>query len=177
MIPKERVAVVIGKGGKTKALLEQKLEVKLDIKANGSVTIKDENEDQLKLWKARDVIKAIARGFNPRYALMLCSDYNEFMLIDLTEQIGDKENELQRVRGRIIGENGKARRTIEKFTNSKISVYGKTVGIIAPEEDMENAKAAVEMLVKGFRHISVYKFLEGLKTQGLEKPDKILKEE
>jgi len=46
------------------------------------------------------------------------------------------------------------------MTATEISVYGKTVGIIGTIEQVKIAREAVEMLIKGVSHESVFSFLE-----------------
>ena len=86
---------------------------------------------------------------------MLKNDYC-FELIYLT---GDKD-ELLRIRGRLIGTKGKCRKNIEKLTETNISIYGKTAGIIGFIENVNIARRAIESLLKGAHHSSVYSWLE-----------------
>ena len=51
-------------------------------------------------------------------------------------------------------------KVIEELTNCDICVYGKTIGIIGPIEEVANARKSIEMLLEGAMHASVYKFLE-----------------
>jgi len=46
------------------------------------------------------------------------------------------------------------------MTGTYVSVYGKTVSIIGEIEHLQIAKEAVEMILKGSRHKTVYSFLE-----------------
>jgi len=55
---------------------------------------------------------------------------------------------------------GNTRKEIEKKTTSLISVYGKTVSIIGDYKNIETAKKAIELLIKGMSHKSVYRFLQ-----------------
>ena len=48
---------------------------------------------------------------------------------------------------------------IEKRTGAFISVFGKTVSIIAKIEEMEKAEKAVEMLLGGAKHSTAFKYL------------------
>ena len=73
-IPKDRVGVTIGKNGKIKHQLEiiTKTELKIDSETgNIAISSTEETEDPLAIWKARYMIKAIGRGFNPEIALRL----------------------------------------------------------------------------------------------------------
>jgi len=157
-VPKNRVAVLIGKEGSVKKDLEESTKTKLNIDSKeGDVFVS--GEDALGLYTAREIIKAIGRGFNPDIAkLLLKSDYI-FEVVDLSEFIKSKTAML-RLKGRVIGKEGKSRRLIEELTECSISVFGKTISIIGQPESAANARQAVESLLRGSRHANVYKWLE-----------------
>jgi len=158
-LPKERIAVLIGKKGEVKKRIEEetKTEIKVDSK-EGDIFIK--GEDALSLFTAREVINAVGRGFNPETAeLLLKGDYC-LEIIDITKFTGKNKATIIRLKGRVIGKEGKSRRTIEELTECYISVYGKTVGIIGRPENLANARRAVESLLQGSPHSNVYKWLE-----------------
>jgi ribosomal RNA assembly protein len=158
-VPKDRVAVIIGIKGKEKQELEEYSHSKLSIDSKeGDVTIT--GKDALKLYEIREVIKAIARGFSPEAArVLLKSDYM-LEIINLKDYGMENQNKLLRVRARIIGTGGKARRTMETLTNTSISIYGKTISIIGECSEVTYAKRAIEMLISGSMHATVYKWLE-----------------
>ena len=162
-IPKERVGVLIGPEGKIKKSIEEKLSVELQIDSEaGDVTLilAEKAEDPSLLFKAKDVVTAIGRGFSPEHALRLIRD-DEAMLdvIDLRTIFGRSESDIRRVKGRIIGMNGKTRRTVEELTDTNVSVYGHTVGIIGNIEEVQAAREAIQMLIDGSLHSTVYRFL------------------
>jgi len=166
-IPKERVAVLIGKEGSIKKRIEEETAIHIRIDSDeGDVYIK--GEDALKLYTCREIIKAIGRGFNPEIALLLLKYDYSFEMISLNEMI--KPSAMERIKGRIIGSDGKSRRTIEELTRCFICVYGKTVGIIGETENVALARRAVESLIQGSPHSSVYKFLER-KRREMKKKD------
>lgn len=158
-VPKNRVAVIIGKTGSIKKEIEEATKTKLDIDSKeGDVFVS--GEDALGLYTAREIIKAIGRGFNPDVAkLLLKSDYI-FEVIDVSEYVGKSREAMVRLKGRVIGKGGKSRRLIEELTGCSISVFGKTIGIIGLPESTANARQAVEALLRGSRHANVYKWLE-----------------
>ncbi len=157
-IPKERIAVLIGTEGETKKRLEDDLNLKLLIDSKeGDVTVV--GEDAVMLYTGREIVRAIARGFNPNIALLLLKQDYVFELIDLTDY-GKHANHMQRLKGRVIGSEGKSRHLIEEYTESHVSVYGKTIGIIAPMESITIAKQAIHSLLSGSPHSSVYRWLE-----------------
>jgi ribosomal RNA assembly protein len=157
-IPKERVAVLIGTKGETKRALEQMTKTKIDVDSKeGDVTIS--GKDAINMYGLREVITAIGRGFSPENAQLLLRQENGFELINLKDY-AKNENDLIRLRGRIIGEDGKSRRIIEEMTGVFISIYGKTVAMIGDLDGLPIARRAIEMLIMGNRHASVFRMLE-----------------
>lgn len=163
-IPKDRIAVLIGVKGKDKKELEDYSSAKINVDSHeGDVTIS--GRDAVKLYTLREVIRAIARGFSPDTARLLLKPDYMLEVISLRDYGLDSKNKLTRVKARIIGTNGKARRTIEGLTGTFLSVYGKTISILGECTDVANAKRAVELLVKGSMHSTVYKWLEDQKRK------------
>jgi ribosomal RNA assembly protein len=163
-IPQERVAVLIGKSGEIKKNIEAdtKTQVKVD-SLEGDIFVY--GEDALGLYTAREIIRAIGRGFNPEIAKLLLKQDYVFEYIELNEYTGKSKNTLLRLKGRVIGKEGKSRRLIEELSEAYISVYGKSVCIIGTAESAAMAKRAVEALLKGSTHASVYKWLENKRRE------------
>lgn len=162
-IPEERIAVIIGTEGATKKLIEEQTGCKLEISPDGDVIISC--SDGFKMFAAQEIVKAIARGFNPDVALLLLKPDYAFELIELKDVAGKSRNTLLRMKGRIIGEKGKSRREIENLTDTHISVYGKTVGIIGEISGASLARQAIGMLIDGAMHKTVYRYLERKKKE------------
>ncbi|MFH1275510.1 MAG: KH domain-containing protein [Candidatus Woesearchaeota archaeon] len=162
-IPEERVAVLIGKGGVTKKEIEEATNSKLDISKEGDVIIT--GEDGLGLFTVKEIIKAIGRGFNPKTALLLLKTDYAFELIDMKDIAGKSQNNILRLKGRVIGKGGRSREEIERLTDTNISIYGKTIGIIGELQQVALARQAVAMLLEGAMHKTVYKFLEKKKKE------------
>ena len=162
-IPKDRIGALIGPDGTVKDGIEKKLGVELTIDSESgdvTVTLSPEAQDPSVLFRAREVITAIGRGFSPDRTFRLIRDEDVALeVIDLREIFGRSESELQRVKGRIIGQEGKTRRIIEELTDAEISIHGHTVSIIANSDEMEIAREAVQMLLRGSQHSTVYNFL------------------
>lgn len=157
-IPKERIAVLIGDKGKTKRKIENETKSNLHIDSqDGLVTV--EGADAIALMDAREIIKAIARGFNPKIALLLLKQDYSFELVDMS-QLSRNKNDMHRIKGRIIGADGKGRKTIEDLTETYITVYGKTVGIIGEIAGVSLAKRALSMIIQGSPHSVAFGFLE-----------------
>jgi ribosomal RNA assembly protein len=182
-IPKERVGVLIGPDGAVKRVIEERLGVHLEIdgEAGGVEIILPENPtDPSVILRAKDIVSAIGRGFAPDQAFRLIrSEDAIFDSIDLRQIFGRSESDIHRVKSRIIGMNGKTRRSIEELTEADMVVYGHTVGFIGNFEQVDAARNAVQMIIQGSEHHTVYNFLQKkrreLKKAELElweKPDK-----
>ena len=159
-IPQDRIGVLIGEGGETMREIERRAEVRLNIDSeNGSVAI-DTVGDPVTGMIAPDVVRAVGRGFSPDAALSLLEDeMRMFELIDVQDATRNK-NDLQRQKGRLIGENGRTRELMEELTGASVVIYGTTLGIIGQPEEVQAVRRAVEMLLDGAPHGAVYSFLE-----------------
>ena len=159
-VPQDRIGVVIGAGGETMREIEARAGVRLDIDSeSGSVAI-EETDDPVAALVAPDVVKAIGRGVNPETALsILDHDLRTLELVDLTEHTRN-DNDLQRKKGRIIGENGRTRELLEELTGADVVVYGSTVGAVGGPEELQVVRRAVGMLLDGAPHGAVYSYLE-----------------
>jgi ribosomal RNA assembly protein len=162
-IPQERVGVLIGPEGETKKRIEEKLSVELQIDSEAGgvrLMIAEKAEDPSSLFKAKDVVTAIGRGFSPEHAFRLMYDEEAMLdVIDLRTIFGRSESDIRRIKGRIIGMNGKTRRIIEELTDTNVCVYGHTIGIIGNAEEAQAAREAIQMLISGSLHSKVYRFL------------------
>ena len=164
-IPHERVAVLIGKDGTIKKRLEQETKTSLDVDSKeGNVSVT--GEDALTLYTAREIISAVGRGFNPEVALRLLKSDYAFELIQLADYARNKNDE-KRLKGRVIGQEGKSRRLVEELTSTDVTVYGKTIGIIGEAYNVSIARRAVVSLLNGSTHAKVYKWLEQQRKKGI----------
>jgi ribosomal RNA assembly protein len=161
-IPKERVGVLIGKDGETKKTIERISKIHLEIDSEeGDVAFNEqEAKDPLIPLKVEDVIRAIGRGFSPEHAFRLFGEETELYIFDIYDYVGKKESHLIRVKARVIGREGKTKRVIEGLTGGILAVYGHTVAVIADFESMDIAKKALDMLLSGSEHPTVYRYLE-----------------
>jgi len=161
-IPGDRVGALIGPKGKTKKRLEATFQVDLTIDGdtgNVDIKLKPEHQDVSVLFTVRNIVQAIGRGFSPDNAFTLRNEEFDLIVIDIEEYVGRSKNAQNRVKGRIIGKEGKSRVMLEELTECLVSVYGRTVGIIGPYEMLPVTKEAVEMLIKGSFHKTVWNHL------------------
>jgi len=168
-IPKERVGVLVGSDGKVKQKIEEKFMVELQIESeSGGVTIvlSEKANDPSLLFRAKDVVTAIGRGFSPEHAFRLLRNEDAiFDFIDFRIIFGRSESDIKRVKGRIIGANGKTRQLIEELTDASVVVYGHTVGFIGTFEQVDVARNAVQMLIDGSQHHTVYRYLQRKRSE------------
>ena len=162
-VPRERIGALIGPDGRVKENIEAKLSVELQINSQTgdvTITLSPTAEDPSVLFRAKEVIIAIGRGFSPERAFELLHDDSAVLkIIDLREIVGKSPSEMKRLKGRIIGREGKTRRIMEELTDASISVRGHTVSIIGDADQAEVANEAIQMLIRGSQHRTVYGFL------------------
>lgn len=168
-LSKERVGVLIGKNGKTKLEIEERTGVALDVDSEtGDVTVDPEPaKDPVLALKVMDIVKAIGRGFSPERAFRLFEENVYLRGFDIRDYVGKSSKHVRRLRARLIGSKGKTRRIIEELTNTEISIMGNTVYVIGTLESLGIAETAVDMILKGSEHATVYNFLE-YKRRGLK---------
>ena len=155
LIPEERKKIL-----KRKREWIQQLEKFSNSKIEINEVIKVECEDPLMLLRVKEVLKAFGRGFDFNSSLLLLDESYFLEIIRLDEFAGKSRKRQIVLKGRVIGTEGKTKKMIERYTNTKIAVYGKTVSIIGRAENVRKAREAVEMLLSGAMHRTVYRFLE-----------------
>jgi ribosomal RNA assembly protein len=161
-IPRERIGVLIGPKGKDKNRIENILGVKLTIDSESGdveIILSPEQDDISMLFTARNMVNAIGRGFSPKRAMSLVNEANDLYILDLEDYVGTSKNAQSRIKGRIIGKDGKSRALLEELTESNISVYGGTVAIIGNVENIPMVKEGILMLIDGAFHKTVWNHL------------------
>jgi ribosomal RNA assembly protein len=151
-IPEQRKGVLIGKDGSVKKELEEGTHTK--------VTVDDDIQlegEALNVLKAREIVKAVGRGFSPENAFKLLDDEFRLVVISLGQET---DKRMRRMFSRIIGREGKCKKRIEMLTGTNICIYGKTISIIGNWRDVEKANEVIELLIVGKPHSYVFKHLE-----------------
>ncbi len=153
LVPKDRIGVVNAK-------LREKIEseAKVKVKVEGNAVVLD--GEGLELFQVKNIIQAIGRGFSPQKAFRLLDPEQQLDILDLG-RLSERRREV--VKGRVIGRAGRTRELIEEFTGVSVSVYGNTIALVGAFEQVKNAKEAVQMIIGGSMHSTVYRFLEHLK--------------
>jgi ribosomal RNA assembly protein len=167
-VPAERIAVLIGKKGAVVERIKQECVVDVEIEsATGNVVVEYDTKSLLEgnPFKALEIISAIARGFSPEKAFKLLHEDIVFQLLDMRDYVGNSQSSISRVKGRIIGERGKSRRTIEELSGADVSIYGHTVGFIGIFDAIKVSVEAIILLSKGSSHRTVYAMLQNYRRK------------
>ena len=161
-IPVDRVGALIGRSGKVKSQVEKACAVRLEIDSeSGEIEIQSAGSiDQIQPFKAVEIVTAIGRGFSPENAMKLIKEETSLHVIDLLDFAGKSPQQIERIKGRIIGEGGRARANMESLTSTSICVYGKTVSIIGEPHQIKMAISAITSISSGSKHGVVYGRLE-----------------
>lgn len=167
-IPLDRVGALVGKEGVVKSEIERRCGVALEIDGKtGDARISYQPDALIESnpFKAFDIVSAIARGFSPQRAFQLLEEEKILSIIDLREYAGKSENAMLRIKSRLIGSDGKARKIIEDLSGALVSIYGHTVAIIGEPDASNVAKEAIDNLAKGGTHKATYEMLQKYRTK------------
>ncbi|MCI4341173.1 MAG: KH domain-containing protein [Thermoplasmata archaeon] len=161
-IPEDRVGVLLGVGGSTKREIERRTGTSVSIDASDdAVQVSSPDAgDPIGALQARDVALAIGRGFSPLRAFRLLQPDTYLAVLDIKEVTGKRDKAaVRRIRARVIGVRGRARERIEELSGCAVSVYGSTVALIGQERQLERAQRAVQLLLRGSEHNTVFRML------------------
>jgi len=139
---------------KNKTKLEKELEVKIENKGK-NIFVDGEGDKE---FIALKVLEAIDIGFSIERALLLKNENNIFQTLNIRDLT--KRNDIHRIKGRLIGTEGKTLRTLKTLTNCAISVTDNQIGIIGDAESIKDAIISVTSLVQGSKQGNVYARLE-----------------
>ncbi len=111
-------------------------------------------------WIAEQVLKALAAGFPQLAAYKLFEDDYYLEALSLQDAFRRNEKLVERYKARVIGAEGKAKRTIEHFSGAWLSIPGDEVLFLGRFDDIKLAREAVLRLLEGQNHSSVFHYLE-----------------
>jgi ribosomal RNA assembly protein len=147
---------------KNKKRLEKALEVTISNRGKETrIEGTPENE-----FIAEKVIDALNFGFPYAHALSIKKSELEFEIINLKEYT--KKHDYERIRGRVIGKNGRALKTLSQLSDCFIEIKENKIGIIGEPLNIENAIQALIQLIRGAKHGNVYKGLEKSQLQQIQ---------
>lgn len=146
----EKLGIIL----KNKAKLEKELGIKIENRGK-EIYISGSPEEE---YTAEKIIEALDFGFPLSDALEIKRDNFTFEILNIKECTSQKN--FERIRGRIIGKNGKALKTISNLSGCSIELSGNKLGIIGNCENLRNTEEACKLLIKGTKHANVYAYLE-----------------
>lgn len=161
-VPVDRIGALLGHSGEVKRGVEEETGVSFTVdSSDGNVEVDGSRApDPVMELKVAAFVNAVGRGFSPDRARRLLTDDAFLEMMHISDYVGGRKNRLQRMRGRLIGKEGKSRKTIEDLTETCISVQGDTVSIIGDPVEIGLARSGVDMLLRGSEHSAVFHFLE-----------------
>lgn len=147
---------------KNKKQLEKSLNLKISNRGK-EVYIEGNAEDE---YIGEKVLEAINFGFPISHALAIKQKELLFEIINIKDYT--KRKDLERIRGRIIGTQGKTLQTISQVGDCFLEIKDNEVGIITSPENIKTIQESIINLIQGSKTSNVYKRLEK------SKPDPVL---
>ena len=147
-------------------MIEKSIKIKVGLGKGNSVSIKG---DELAEFVADSVLRAVDFGFDVEDALLLKDEDFSLEFINIKEHT--RRNNLEEVRSRVIGTEGKAMKAIEELTGGVVAVNENMVGIIVDSDHLEAACQGICSLIHGAKHGNVFSYLER-QNAGLRKMDR-----
>ncbi len=139
---------------RAKSELEKSLNIEIKIQGR-KVEIKG---SALEEYEASIILDAINSGFSAKKALLLKDESKIFRTLNIKDFT--KKKNLEEVRARIIGKDGKTKKTIENIADCDITIRDNTISIIADSESIEELITAITSLIKGTKQSNTYRYLE-----------------
>jgi len=166
-IPYERIGILLGTEGSVKKKVETETGVFINIDSReGNVEVDgSRSPDPVMELKVASFVSAVGRGFSPERAQRLLGENAFLETLHISDYTGNRKNRIQRMRARLIGREGKSRKTLELLTNTLISIQGDTVSFIGDPVELSLAKEGIDMLLRGSEHSAVFHFLERKRRQ------------
>lgn len=158
---------IYSKNTKKIYLIEEQIEKKIGVKINIKGRKIEIEGTPVEEYEASIIIEALDFGFKQKDALKLADENNIFRKLPIKKFTAKKN--LEEVRGRIIGTEGKTKRTLEEISGCAVVIHNNQVGMIGPAENIEEATTALTKLIKGSKQANVYRFLEKMNAAKREK--------
>jgi len=119
------------------------------------------------------MIEAINLGFSLEQALTLKNEETILHILNIRDVTRRKD--LERIRARLIGSQGKTRENMENLSDCMISVHDNWVGIIGEVGCIDEAIISIKLIIQGSKQGNVYARLEKKKKERRLKPLETIK--
>lgn len=170
-VPKTRLVDVIEGKDYLKRTIETAFSIHLTMdidSSTGRIEFLFEKEEvrQKLADKIREILEAIALGFELNQALSLCQDEVRLRTCDLHDLAPRKyARRIRRVRARIVGREGSCKRKLEALSDVSLALEGHRISIIGKTEGTKACYNAIRMLAEGKAHERAYGFLERFRSE------------
>ncbi|MFA4960363.1 MAG: hypothetical protein WC548_01750 [Candidatus Pacearchaeota archaeon] len=135
-------------------VIENKIKIKINF-FRDKITIEG---NELNEFLVEKIIQAIDFGFYVEDALLLKDEKFVLEFIDIKEHTYRKN--LKDVRARLIGTDGKAKKTIENLSGAVLVIKDNRIGVIVDNEHLDVVIQAIQSLIQGSKHGNVFSYLE-----------------
>ncbi|MDP1695830.1 MAG: hypothetical protein Q8L29_02885 [archaeon] len=142
---------------------KEELEKKLDIKITLSRKTATIEGNSLEEYEVANILNAISLGFSAKKSIHLLGEEISFKKINIKDFT--KRKDMYEVRARIIGKEGKIKRTLEDLSDCEIIIRENTIGILGSAEEMEKTITGITNLIRGSKVSNVYNYLEKLNRE------------
>lgn len=139
--------------------IKKKVDINISLKTDSAVL----NGEEINEVLVEKIIIAIDFGFELEDALLLTKDNWNIEYINIKDHT--RRRNLEEVRSRIIGTEGKAKRTIETLTDSVIVIHNNMVGVISDSDHLSYAIQGIISLIQGAKHGNVFSYIERQNTK------------
>ena len=138
--------------------------VKLELDRN-TVTLSSDSGFSILL--AKNAVLAFNRGFDSKTSALLLDDAYDLAIINVGDFAGSQKRQSE-LKGRVIGTRGIIKKRLSIATGCYIKIFGKTISVIGPYQNLNIAVEAIEMLLSGAKHNSVFSMIDRRKLENIE---------
>jgi ribosomal RNA assembly protein len=117
-------------------------------------------EDFYFLYKFDKFVRGLKAGFDIKKLLNILDNDWDILEIDLKLIFEKKINHIIRIKGRIIGEEGKVLEELKKRTNADIIIKDKYIYILGDNVSLQSAYEGIKRIIKGEKHGTVFNYLD-----------------
>ncbi|MFZ8856218.1 MAG: hypothetical protein ACO2OX_03440 [Candidatus Nanopusillus sp.] len=117
-------------------------------------------EDFYFLYKFDKFVKGLKAGFDIKKLLNILDNDWDILEIDLKLVLEKKINHIIRIKGRIIGEEGKVLEELKKRTNADIIIKDKYIYVLGDNISLQSAYEGIKRIIKGEKHGTVFNYLD-----------------
>ena len=142
--------------------MHKKLEEQLNLKINVKGSKVELSGDALDEYDALRIFEAINFGFSVEKSLLLKNEDFIFKKIHIKEHT---KRSLRDVKSRLIGTNGKTRKTLSDISGCEIIVGKSDVGVIGHADSVRDVEAAITSITRGSKQANMYRYLERMNRE------------